>query len=383
MKHVRECGKVLWKMSNNSKNTIEGTSGAADPKLLMETMMGEMRRLLRGEIGQLHERIDRIENARVEQPQHVPHARRRERVPVRGEVDDYYRNDGEEFDEGEDSAGSHRRFGRDRGVRNREDDSLRGIKMKIPSFQGKSNPEAYLEWEKKMEFVFDCQNYSEAKKVKLAVIEFSDYAITWWDQLVINRRRNGERPIESWEEMKTVMRKRFVPTYYYRELYNKLQNLKQGNRSVGEYYKEMEVMMIRANIEEDREATMARFLACLNRDIHNAVELQHYVELEDMVHMAIKIENQLMRRGSNTRPSQNPSTSAWKMNQWKKDEKQSNPKPKIEQKQEVASHGNQGKPDSSTSQNHDIKCFKCQGRGHIASQCPNKTSYGDTGQWRD
>jgi hypothetical protein len=35
-----------------------------------------------------------------------------------------------------------------------------------------------------MEFVFDCHNYSETKKVKLAVIEFSEYAITWSDQLV-------------------------------------------------------------------------------------------------------------------------------------------------------------------------------------------------------
>lgn len=70
-----------------------------------------------------------------------------------------------------------------------------------------------------------------------------------------------------------------MPAYYYRELYNKLQNLKQGTRSVEEYFKEMEAMMIRANIEEDHEATMARFLAGLNWEIHNAVELQHYVEL--------------------------------------------------------------------------------------------------------
>lgn len=42
-------------------------------------------------------------------------------------------------------------------------------------------------------------------------------------------------------------------------------------------------------MEEDREATMARFLVGLNRDIANVVELQHYVELEDMVHMAIKV----------------------------------------------------------------------------------------------
>ena len=69
--------------------------------------------------------------------------------------------------------------------------------MKIPSFQGKNDPEAYLEWEKKMEWVFDCHNYLELKKVKLTAIEFSDYAIVWWDQLVLNRIRNREYPIKT------------------------------------------------------------------------------------------------------------------------------------------------------------------------------------------
>ena len=157
--------------------------------------------------------------------------------------------------------------GRHREDRNREDNNLGNIKMKIPSFQGKNDPEAYLEWERKVELVFDCHNYSENKKVKLVVIEFSYYAIVWWDQLVLNKRRNREPSVETWEEMKGVMWKRFDLTYCYRELYNKLQNLRQGNRSVEEYYKEMEVAMAKANIEEDREATMARFLAGLNREI--------------------------------------------------------------------------------------------------------------------
>ena len=65
-----------------------------------------------------------------------------------------------------------------------------------------------------MELVFDCHNYSDLKKVKLATIEFFYYAIIWWDQLLLNRRRNRKRPIETWEEMKTVIRKRFDPTHY-------------------------------------------------------------------------------------------------------------------------------------------------------------------------
>ena len=68
--------------------------------------------------------------------------------------------------------------------------------------------------------VFACHNYSELKKVKLATVEFT--AIIWWDQLILNRRRNRERPIETWEDMKAIMRRRFIPNHY-RDLFQKLQ----------------------------------------------------------------------------------------------------------------------------------------------------------------
>ena len=93
--------------------------------------------------------------------------------------------------------------------------------MKIPSFQGRNDPDVYLEWERKVELIFECHNYSEEKKVKLAAVEFSDYAIVWWDQFCKERRRYGERPVESWREMKQIMRKRFVPSHYYRESFIK------------------------------------------------------------------------------------------------------------------------------------------------------------------
>ena len=113
---------------------------------------------------------------------------------------------------------------------------------------------------------------------------------------MMNRRRNNERLIETWEKMKATMRRRFVPSHYYKDLYQKLKSLTQGYRSVDDYHKEMEIAMIRANVEEDKKATMARFLNGLNLDIANMVELQHYMELEDMVHIEIKVERQLKRK---------------------------------------------------------------------------------------
>ncbi|KAH9704972.1 hypothetical protein KPL70_011688 [Citrus sinensis] len=225
------------KMSHNlEQNTNEEDQSATTQNLQIQALMGEMRRMMRAELELIRERLDRVEITRAGQPQPVPQARRRERAPVRGEIDDYYRD---EYDEGEER----------------------------------------------------------------------------W-----TRRQNRERPIETWDEMKSSMRKHFVPNHYYRDLYQKLQRLTQGSRSIEDYYKEMEIAMIRANVEEDREATMARFLNGLNQEIAYKVELQHYVEIEEIVHKAIKIEQQLKRRG-NTRAAPNLSSTPWKPSYVKQDER--------------------------------------------------------------
>ena len=70
-------------------------------------------------------------------------------------------------------------------------------------------------------------------------------------------------------------------------------------------------------MEEDREDTMARFLNGLNWEIANIVDLQHYVEIEEMVH---KIEQQLKRRG-NTHATPSSSSTLWKLSYVKRDER--------------------------------------------------------------
>jgi hypothetical protein len=67
------------------------------------------------------------------------------------------------------------------------------------------------------------------------------------------------------------MRIHFVPKHYRRDLFDKLQNLKQGSFSVEEYYKEIEKAMIRANVYKDEEQTIACFLAGLHHNIQRLV----------------------------------------------------------------------------------------------------------------
>jgi hypothetical protein len=74
---------------------------------------------------------------------------------------------------------------------------LGSIKLKISSFKGKTDPEAYLDWVKKVEMIFDIYRYSEEKKVKLIVVEFTDYTMVWWERLAVERKRNRERPVST------------------------------------------------------------------------------------------------------------------------------------------------------------------------------------------
>lgn len=175
--------------------------------------------------------------------------------------------------------------------------------------------------------------------------------------------------------MKRIMQKWFIPSHYHRDLFQKLQTLKQVNRSVEDYFKEMEMSMMRANIVEDREVTMARFTEGLNSEIANVVELQHYVELDDMVHMAMKIERQQRRKVStrgNTTPFKSFTNPLYTPNHARKQAPQaplriqeqgesSKPKPP------VADNGHGKQKVVVQERSRDIQCFKCLGRGHVTS----------------
>ncbi|KAK1617486.1 hypothetical protein QYE76_023003 [Lolium multiflorum] len=163
----------------------------------------------------------------------------------------------------------------------------------MPKFKGEDDAEAYLSWALKVDKIFRIHNYSGAKKVAMESLEFEDYANTWWEQVVTLREEKGEDPIDTWEEMKEEMQARFVPTHYKTDLFNKLQQLKQGTKTVEEFFKEMELTMMRANIQDSENQTIARFFNGLNYPIKRIVEFQPYSNMVELVHQASKAKRQL------------------------------------------------------------------------------------------
>lgn len=82
---------------------------------------------------------------------------------------------------------------RNQAYRNRFRDDERNlspeVKLTAPTFPGKIDPTAYLEWEKRMEHLFEYYHYTEPKKIALAVESLTNDALAWWDREVAEKRR--------------------------------------------------------------------------------------------------------------------------------------------------------------------------------------------------
>lgn len=146
-------------------------------------------------------------------------------------------------------------------------------KIKVPFFRGQRDPDAYLEWETKMKQFFQCKTYSNVQKVQVAALEFIDYALVWWDQTIKERRRYGDPPIETWEEMKRMTRRRYAPSYHLREIQRKMVEKIEGEKI-------LQIERKRQNRKKKMMAIIDRGMADISKILEeNLLEIQnHHIE---------------------------------------------------------------------------------------------------------
>ena len=275
---------------------------------------------------------------------------------------------GEEVEHGSDSSDSNNVVRR----RRRDDSDDRGVKVDMPDFNGSLDPNVYIDWVNEIERVFEFKGYSDEKKCRVAILKFKGYASLWWENTRKKRERDGKARVRTWVKLKRMLDKRFLPENYKQDTYLKLHQLKQGDKKVEEYLREFENLMMRSEIREEEEQTIARFLGGLQRDIAHKVELQPFHSFRDVCKLSNKVEKQLQnvkssapKTFSRSSPSFKGSPSYTKpfvsYKDKAKEKVEDSPKEKPKFVRQEDNRSLQGK-----------KCFKCHGYGHFQANCPNK-----------
>ncbi len=80
------------------------------------------------------------------------------------------------------------------------------VESKLPFYDGKYDSIAYIDWELAVDNEFDKNDFSDAQMIKAASNKFTSSALFWWSYV-------SNIP-GTWDEYKTLMRKRFVSSYY-------------------------------------------------------------------------------------------------------------------------------------------------------------------------
>ena len=193
--------------------------------------------------------------------------------------------------------------------------------------------------------------------------------------------------VQTWEHMKALLRNRFIPPYYTRELSQRLENLKQGSMSVEEAYNAMQHAMLRANVREDEDSTIARYLRILNSNIAYEVDMYPCRTTVELLHNAIKIEKRLKAKSSFNQSRGHASSSTWKQSsKGTSSNKDHQGKDQVGPRREFNSNSQgqtrspfnkdstKGNVSNSSfpSKTSTIECFKCKSKGHMMKDCPNR-----------
>ncbi|KAK9699556.1 hypothetical protein RND81_08G181000 [Saponaria officinalis] len=80
----------------------------------------------------------------------------------------------------------------------------------LSEFTGGANPEDYLEWERKIERMFDFKDLNDEKRCKYAILKLGKGASLWFEGLKSKRTRDGKDKIASWESLKRKLRKSYT-----------------------------------------------------------------------------------------------------------------------------------------------------------------------------
>jgi len=91
-------------------------------------------------------------------------------------------------------------------IRERVKHQPMNFQVEILMFEGKLNPNAFLDWLNTVERVFEYKEMPDDKKVKLMTLKLRKYVSIWRSNVLTKRARKGKSKIRSWRKIRKNLR---------------------------------------------------------------------------------------------------------------------------------------------------------------------------------
>ncbi|XP_022899369.1 uncharacterized protein LOC111412675 [Olea europaea var. sylvestris] len=214
-----------------------------------------------------------------------------------------------------------------------------------------------------VEEVLEFKEVPADKCVPLVATRLRGRAAAWWQQTKVTRSRLGKPKLASWDKLKKYMKKQLLPYNYVRTIYQQLQNLRQGGKTVSDYTTDFYMFFTRNEMMETGEQLVSWYMGGLHPQIQDTLNMFDPVIVFEAHQRATQIEKQQSRK--TTSPSIAGSSS-------------SNPQ------QQVAHPGNPAQSgllrtnptQQPTRPRVGIRCFGCGVTGHRQFECPKNPRRG-------
>ncbi|GFZ18555.1 hypothetical protein Acr_27g0002940 [Actinidia rufa] len=203
------------------------------------------------------------------------------------------------------------------------------INVEAPTFDGRLDPKAFTDWTREMDHFFEWHNLSDNRKVRFAKMKLISRAKLFWQ----STEQRRQPPVTDWVEMKEILREKISPSVLSRE---------------------------------DERMTLSRFRQGLNDDLRKELVLREvdtldqaytFVQNYEMVSkpsFGRRFESRNTLRPPATLPPSRPVP---------------NTAPLLKDGKE------RGILAESPGMKSTFQCYKCQGFGHKAANCGNRTLF--------
>ncbi|GFY81098.1 hypothetical protein Acr_01g0009070 [Actinidia rufa] len=105
------------------------------------------------------------------------------------------------------------------------------IDVETPTFDGRLDPKAFTDWILEMDHFFEWYNLSNDRKVRFAKMKLIGRVKLFWQ----STEQRRQPPVTNWVEMKEILKKKYLPQSYQGDMLDKWNNLRQGSKPATEY----------------------------------------------------------------------------------------------------------------------------------------------------